>query len=374
MLTQSATGRRIGRGEVWPKRDSPVEKRVRSRKSGRATLKDVAEAVGVNVSTASRALDPTSPHRVSAVLAEKIRRAAKKLGYRPNAAAYSLKTNKTRTIGVVIPDISDPVFPPIIRGIEDELRLHDYISIVANTDNDVGREEQVLATLNARGVDALILATTKRRDESLARLANGCPVVTIIRKADDKKFSSVVHDEDAGIQRLLQHLVSLGHRHIANIAGPQDVSTGYNRLKSVKRYHKALLPDCEMPTVIARAFSEEEGERCAQELLASGRRFTAVTCANDQLAIGAIAAFARGGRACPGDISVTGFNDIPLADRLLPSLTTIRVQHHKLGVEAALLAVERLKEAGKHPFVRHVVLPIDLVVRESTKALRRHSA
>lgn len=345
---------------------------MRNRKIGSVTLKDVAKAVGVNVSTVSRALDSASNHRVSSALAEKIRTASKKLGYQPNAAAYSLRTNKTRTIGVVIPDIMDPVFPPIIRGIEDGLRLHDYVSIVANTENDAGIQEQVLTTLNARGVDAFILATTKRKDDLLARIASGRPVVTIIRKADDKKFSSVVHDEDEGIQRLLQHLISLGHRNIASIAGPQDVSTGFNRLKSFRRYGKTLLSARDsLPVVLARTFSEEEGERCAEELLQSGRRFTAVVCANDQLAIGAIAGFARRGLACPADVSVTGFNDIPLADRLQPSLTTIRTQHHKLGIEAALLAVERLKQADKPHVVRHVVLPIDLVVRESTKALRR---
>lgn len=341
-------------------------------KSRRVTLKHVAKAVGVNVSTVSRALDPAATHNVSPELAEQIREASRKLGYKPNAAAYTLKTNRTRTIGVVVPDLSDPLFPPIIRGIEDGLGLHDYVSIVANTDNDARREERVLETLNSRGVDAFILATTKRRDALILRLTEGKPVVTIIRQVDDARFSSVVHDEDEGIRRLLTHLASLGHQEIAHIAGPQDVSTGFMRYSAFERYRKLLgISRAEGLVVFARTFSGEEGERCAEELLAAGRRFTAVVCANDQLAIGAIAAFQRRGLACPEDISVTGFNDIPLVDRLQPPLTTVRVQHHKLGFESALLAVEALKTPEKARKADHMVLPIELVVRGSTRALRQ---
>lgn len=338
-------------------------------KSKRVTLKHIAKAVGVNVSTVSRALDPAAPHAVSPELAARIRETSRRLGYKPNAAAYTLKTNRTRTVGVVVPDISDPIFPPIIRGIEDGLALHDYVSIVANTDNDERREERVLDTLNARGVDAFILATTKRRDALVQRLTEGRPVITIIRKVDDARFSSVVHDEDEGIRRLLTHLVSLGHRAIAHIAGPQDVSTGFMRYSAFERYRKLLgLARADCPAVFARTFSGEEGERCAEELMAAGRRITAVICANDQLAIGAIAAFRRRGLQCPADISVTGFNDMPLVGRLQPPLTTVRVQQHKLGFEAAQLAVEALKTPEQERKANHMVLPIELIVRESTRA------
>jgi LacI family transcriptional regulator len=347
-----------------------VEHPVRD-KNKRVTLKHVAKAVGVNVSTVSRALDPASTHNVSPELAEQIRDASRKLGYKPNAAAYTLKTNRTRTIGVVVPDLSDPVFPPIIRGIEDGLGLHEYVSIVANTDNDARREERVLETLNSRGVDGFILATTKRRDALISRLTEGKPIVTIIRQVDDARFSSVVHDEDEGIRQLLTHLASLGHRDIAHIAGPQEVSTGFMRYSAFERYRKLLdINRAEGLVVFARTFSEEEGERCAEELLAAGRDFTAVVCANDQLAIGAIAALHRLGLSCPGDISVTGFNDIPLVDRLQPPLTTVRVQHQKMGHESALLMVEALKTPEKLRKAEHLVLPIELVVRASTTALR----
>src|SRR5271154_1330967 len=139
------------------------------------TLKDIANVLDVNVSTVSRALDPKTTHKVSARLTETIRKTAKRLGYRPNASAYSLKTNKTRTIGVVIPDITDPVFPPIIRGIEEGLERHGYVAVLANTDGDSRREAKIIETLKSRGVDGFILASLRRKDPVVSKLTEGRP-------------------------------------------------------------------------------------------------------------------------------------------------------------------------------------------------------
>ena len=198
----------------------------------RPTLKDIAREVGVHVSTISRALNGASAHAVSPDLARKIWRASKRHGYTPNAAAVMLKTNRSRTVGVVIPDITDPVFPPIIRGIEDGLARHGYVAILANTDGDPRRQVQAIETLRPRGIDALIVASALRHDADVSRLTAGMAVVTVSRRTDDPRFSSVVHDEDDGMRRIVTHLASLGHQRIAAIAGPQAVSTGYNRYAS----------------------------------------------------------------------------------------------------------------------------------------------
>lgn len=335
----------------------------------RPTLSDIARDVGVHVSTISRALNPSSPHAVSADLADKIRRVSQRRGYRRNAAAYLLRTNRSRTIGVVVPDITDPVFPPIIRGIEDGLAQHDYVAILANTDGDARRQAQVIEAMRPRGVDGLILASVTRHDRPVSQVAAATPVVTISRQTDDPRFSSVVHDEEDGIGQVLTHLVSLGHRRIAAIAGPQAVSTGFKRYTSFVRQSDALgLVGKRLPVSFARAFNETEGERCAEELLATGGVFTAVACANDRLAVGAIAAFRRHGIECPKHISITGFNDMILADRLSPALTTVRVHHHKAGFEAARLIVDLIESAGSKP--RHFVLPVELIVRGSARSLR----
>ena len=206
-----------------------------------------------------------------------------------------------------------------------------------------------------------------RHDDDAARLLAGIPAVTVSRRSGDLAISSVVHDEDDGFHRVLTHLASLGHRTIATIAGPQTISTGYNRYSSYVRFTKefGLL---ERPIAsFARAFNEMEGERCAEELLMAQQPFTAVACANDRLAVGAITAFRRHGIECPRDVSITGFNDMPLADRLSPALTTVRVQHYKAGTEAAELIVDTVEKGIQTP--RHIVLPVELIVRASTGSL-----
>lgn len=342
----------------------------------RTTLKDVARTVGVNVSTVSRALDPGSPHPVSAALMKKIRAVSERLNYVPNAAASSLRSLRTRTVGVVVPDITDPAYPPIIRGIEDALGRHGYVAILANTDGDARRQQRIIETMRARAVDGLILATVAR-DDATSLLVEGLPVVTVVRASDDPRFSSVVHDEEDGIRRILTHLVSYGHRQIAAIAGPQAFSTGLRRYRAFEQQRKDLgLAKAKPNVAFAQAFNESEGERCAEALIARGAPFSAIVCANDRLAVGAIAALRRHGLACPEDVSVTGYNDMPLADRLSPALTTVRVQHYKGGVESAELIVTLMRGAETTP--RHVVLPVEVVIRDSTRyrgrAELKHSA
>jgi LacI family transcriptional regulator len=223
--------------------------------------------------------------------------------------------------------------------------------------------------MRARGVDGLILASVMRSDEMVSRLTAGLPVVTVSRQTDDPRFSCVVHDEDDGIRSVLTHLVSLGHQDIACIAGPQTLSTGYNRYRALVRHSEVLgLSPQRRLVSFAKAFNEMEGERCAEELLVSRRPFTALVCANDRLAIGAIATLRRHRIECPANVSVTGFNDMPLADRLSPPLTTVRVQHYKAGFEAAELMVDIVENAPAD--ARHAVLPVELIVRGSTRPLR----
>jgi LacI family transcriptional regulator len=345
---------------------------VSKRRPARTTLQDIARAVGVNVSTVSRALNQDSAHPVSGALSQKIRRASERLKYLPNTAASSLRTLRTRTVGVIVPDITDPAYPPIIRGIEDGLAEHGYVAILANTDGGERRQQRIIETMRARAVDGLILATVARDDPATLRQIDGLPVVTVVRASDDPRLSSVVHDEADGIRRILNHLVSCGHRQIAAIAGPQSLSTGFRRYSAFEEHRKLLgIGKARPNAVFANAFNETEGERCAEELLARGQPFTAqpftaIVCANDRLAVGAIAALRRHGLRCPDDVSVTGYNDMPLADRLSPALTTVRVQHHKGGRESAELIVELMR--GSHAAPRHVVLPVEIVVRGSTRS------
>jgi LacI family transcriptional regulator len=334
----------------------------------RATLKDVAEAAGVHLSTVSRALNPRTEHLLTPAVVAEIRKISQKLDYRPNAAAHSLRTNRTRTIGIVVPDITNPVFPPIIRGIEDALAKRGYLAILANTDGHLAQEAEIADLLRARGVDGLILASVEREDAAVSRLAaEGLPIVTVNRRVDDDSVSSVVNDEDAGILDVLRHLASLGHRQIANVAGPQAMSTGIERYQAFEHHRRALKLDGDPGLVVfATGFNEEEGDAKTETLLARRKDFTALVAANDRLAIGAIAALRRHGLDCPRDISVTGYNDMPLVDRLSPALTTVRIQQYEVGFEAGGALVELIEAPPERRFPRHLVRPVELVVRDST--------
>jgi LacI family transcriptional regulator len=342
----------------------------------RVTLKDVAQAVGVHVSTVSRALDPRTRHLITPEVADEILKESKRLAYRQNAAAYSLKTNRSRTVGVILPDITNQIFPPIIRGVEDALAEHNYVAILANTDGNPKREENISETLRARGVDGLVLASVEREDETVRRLVgDGLPIVTVNRKVNDPAVSSVVHDEDDGVRRILTHLVTLGHRRVANIAGPQELSTGEERYRAFEQHRAALGLDPDAGLVaFAHGFNEAEGERCVDALIAAGASFSAIVCSNDRLAIGAIAALRRRGLSCPADVSVTGYNDMPMVDRLAPPLTTIRIQQYRAGFEAAKLLYAMLETTPNLREPEHIVLPVELIVRGSTEALPSRAA
>lgn len=337
----------------------------------KTTLKDVAKTVGVHVSTVSRALDERTRHMITAEVADKIIKVSRELNYSPNAAAYSLRTNRTRLIGVIIPDITNPVFPPIIRGIEDALGRRNYIAIVVNTDGTATRESALINTLRGREIDGMIVASVERQDKAIDELVEaGIAVVTVNRRVDSPRVSSVVNDEHDGMRRVLTHLMSLGHSRIVAIAGPQELSTGKIRHEAFQHFRRDLGLASEPGTVVfADAFNEDEGERCMETLLARDIGFTAIVASNDRLAIGALSALKRHEIACPSDVSVTGFNDMYLADRIDPPLTTVRIQQYEVGLKAADALLRHIDAGDEIVGPVHDVLPVDLVVRQSTAPL-----
>ncbi|MFB9983011.1 LacI family DNA-binding transcriptional regulator [Mesorhizobium newzealandense] len=331
----------------------------------RITLREVAEAVGVHVSTVSRALGPNTRHLINSDVVEQVIRASRQMDYRRHAAAYSLKTNRTKTVGVIVPDITNAIFPPMIRGIEDSLSTAGYLAIVGNTDGDNERERTLLDTLVGRGIDGLILASVERKDDVFDLAASeSIPIVTVNRRPDRDSVHSIVHDESEGVRRALTHLVSLGHRRIAMIAGPQTLSTGAERYAAFVQSRSSLNLDSDESLVaFAQAYNESAGEHCVEELIAAGHTFTAILCANDRLAVGALAALSRRNLICPKDVSVTGYNDMPMVDRIDPPLTTIRIQQYRMGFEAGSMLQKLMN--GESP-AQVVVLPVELVIRSST--------
>lgn len=334
------------------------------------TLREVAKAAGVHPGTASRALNEATKSLVRPETVERVVAAATSLGYRPNYLARSFKTRQTRSVGVVIPDINNPLFPPMVLGIEDRLTAEGYVTVLANTQNEASRRERIFAEMLERHVDGLIVATAKREDPELVALSqSGVAVVLVNRVVDDRSFSSASVDDAAGVRAVVDHLVRLGHERIGHLAGPQSMSTGYARyhgfLASMQAIGRPVDPDL---VVAADSFTIDEGERCAAMLLERGTAPTAIVAANDMLALGAYSVLEHAGLRCPEDISVVGFNDMPFIDRLNPPLTTVRIPHHELGAHAAQLLVDQLRQPDIP--LKVLLLVPSLVVRGSTARVR----
>jgi LacI family transcriptional regulator len=332
------------------------------------TLRDVARVAGVHPATVSRALNEETRALVNEETARRVLKAAEKLGYRPNPIARGLKTNRSYTIGVLIPDLTNPLFPPILRGIEDRLETAGYTPLVANTDNDPERELLDSQTMRARQVDGIIAATA-RRDHRLhdALLEAGIELVLVNRRQEELPVSSATADDRMGMRLAVEHLLSLGHTRIAHLAGPLDYSTGLDRHDSFLETMRAagMEPEPEL-VLVAEAFTESEGARLCRQLLADGHELTAVAAANDLLALGCYDVLAERGLRCPDDISVMGFNDMPFADRFNPPLSTIHIPHYEIGKAAGELMLDRLQDGDSPP--REIRLEPHLVVRESTTA------
>jgi len=330
-----------------------------------ATLRDVAAAARVHPATASRALNPETRLLVSEDTARRVTAAAAKLGYRPNPVARSLRTRRSHTVGVLIPDLNNPLFPPIVRGLEDKLAAAGYVALIGNTDADAGRERVIFEQMRARHVDGFVLATATLHDRLLAEAAAAeLPVVLMNRLSQDYSFPSVSVDNEQGARMAVTHLAKLGHTRIAHIAGPQEASTGMARLRGFRdgMTSNGLEVDEGLITYAGR-YTVEEGARCCRELLGRGG-FTALAAANDMLAVGCYAALDEKALLCPDDVSIIGFNDMPFIDRLRPPLTTVRFPHYQLGTEAAQLLLERIS-GGEGP-VKILYLAPELVVRGST--------
>jgi LacI family transcriptional regulator len=328
------------------------------------TLRDVAEAAGVHVSTVSRVLTPETRGLVNDETAARIEALVQQLGYSPNRLAQGLKTRRSKTVGVLVNDITNPVFPFVVRGIEDQLLRSGYTALVTNTDASVDRERTAFEALRARQVDGFIMTTALRVDPLVEEACDqGIPLVLVVRNVDDHRAAAVTSDERLGTRIAVEHLFDLGHRRIACISGPQTVSTGAARLAGFTEAMAARGLDVD-PALVAEAasFTIDEGERAMDELLDSGLPFTGVLAGNDMLAIGCISTLTGRGLRCPQDISVIGFNDMPLADRLSPPLTTLRVPYYDLGTYAADLFIEQLEGRPK----REITVVQDLVVRSST--------
>lgn len=337
----------------------------------RVTLKHVARVAGVHPATASRALNAETRDMVSRETARRVLAVAEELGYRPNPIARGLKTSRSHTVGVLIPDLTNPLFPPIVRGIQDRLEAAAYTPLIANTDNDADRERADLEAMRARQVDGLIAATAKRHRGLPPGLEDvDLPIVFVNRRLEDGSRPSVAVDDRAGVRLAVEHLVALGHERIAHLAGPLELSTGAARHDGFLAAQRdlGLEPDPDL-VLVGEAFVEREGRRLCRELLDRRRDVTAIVAGNDLMALGCYDVLTERGIACPAEISVVGYNDMPFASWFNPPLTTVSLPHYEIGARAAQLLLERMRDPGLRP--EQVMLTPELIVRSSTAPPRR---
>jgi LacI family transcriptional regulator len=332
------------------------------------TLRDVAEAAGVHAATASRALNPSTRGLVNADTARRVIKVAEQLGYRPNPIARGLKTSKSGTVGLVIPDLTNPLFPPIVRGIEDVLEPAGYSGLIVNTDNDPTREQVQIELLRSRQVEGLIVATARVEHPLLEELhRDGVVMVMVNRRPGGIDVPSITPDDAAGVHLAVRHLAELGHTRIAHVAGPPNTSTGVSRARAFRSaVHDLGLADDPGLVTTTDHWSEEAGAAGLRTLLDHGADFTAIFAGNDLIALGCYDVFRERGIRCPEDVSVVGFNDMPFLDKLRPPLTTIAIPHQQIGAEAARLLLDAIADPTRA--ARSVLLPLSLVVRGSTAA------
>lgn len=330
-----------------------------------ATIKDVALHARVSVTTVSHVVNET--RFVSADARQRVNQAIEMLRYVPSALARSLKNNRTHTVGMMIPNCSNPFFAELIRGIEDTCFAADYNVILCNSDDDPLKQRKYIRVLMEKQVDGLIVFSSGCDSElSKALRETGMPQILLDREVEHVTADLVEVDHEAGACLATQHLIELGHRRIACISGPSDLAPVRQR---VMGYRRALLQAGiahNQEWEVDGGFTSEMGYVAMEKLLAQEHSPTAVFANNDLMAIGAIGAVTAHGLNVPRDISVVGFDDIALAAYSNPPLTTVMQPKHQLGAMAATFLMDRIMKPDI-PLRREVLQPT-LCIRKSTMA------
>jgi LacI family transcriptional regulator len=329
-------------------------------------LVEVAREAGVHPATASRALNPDARSEVNPRTVRRVVQAAERLGYVPNTLARGLRTSRSFVAALVIPDITNSLFPPIVRGAEQVLSAAGFTLVLTDTNNDPDSERGQIASMRAHGVDGFIIATARWQDSLLDELAAaGTPTVLVNRRTAKSELPFVGAEDQEGVRLCVDHLADLGHRNIVHLAGPSDTSTGRERSSAFRAAMRMRQLPLRSAMLECASYSEAAGAAGAARLHASGRPFSAIVAANDLLALGAMEQLAAFGLQCPRDYSITGFNDLSFMSKLTPALTTVRVPLAEMGAHAARTLLGWIGYQG-NPTSLRVLLPVELVIRGTT--------
>ncbi len=328
------------------------------------TIYTIATELDVAPSTVSRALNPRSRRGVGKETTRRILAKAAELGYQPNQAAASLRTNRTATIGLVVPRLTDQVLAVMSESAEDTARQAGYQLITTSTRDRPEREDEIVAFLRSRDVDGFILATATQADLVVEQLAADDVPYVLLNRSSARDHPAVVGDDDLGGYLATKHLIAQGHRRIGYVTGSLHTSTSTNRLRGYGRAHEEAGLAVDRRLVVEAGFRSEGGVLAAGQLLATEDPPTAVFAVTDATAIGVMAAARDLGLRLPDDLAVVGYNDSEIAALLPVPLSSVRLPLADMGSAAVRLLLDRI--AGKT--IVSEVVPPHLVVRASSGA------
>ena len=332
-----------------------------------ASLQEVAQVAGVSTSTVSRAI--TRPDMVNAETRERVEAAVRTLGYRPSRVARRLRVahGYSDLVGLVIPDLQNPFFADLARGVEDVAARHGYTVLIGNSDENVEKETRYLNAMQAEAVDGIILPPSCEGRSAAVDLARaGVPLVCVDRRLDKASVDTVLVDNVRGAAEATEHLIALGHRRIGDLEGKQGVSTTRERLEG---YRSALARhgiESDPALVLAGDSRPEGARRLAARLLEAPDRPSALLVGNGMMTLGVVEAIHDLGLRIPEDVAVVGYDDMPWARALVPALTVVRQPGHELGSRAMELLRQRIREPERS--ITTVMLQPELVVRGSCGA------
>ncbi|MCY4020300.1 MAG: LacI family DNA-binding transcriptional regulator [Chloroflexi bacterium] len=329
----------------------------------RITMQDVAEQAGVSKATVSHVINET--RFVEGATKERVQEAIRSLGYRPNVAARSLTTQRTRVIGLIVSDVTNTFFGEIMLGVEDVLIANGYSLMVCNTSEVLDREEYYIDILLRQGVDGIIAAATSQNWDALNEAAKlNIPIVMLDRTFDNAKSPYVGVNNRYGAYLGTKHLIERGYREIGILSGFQRLSTMRERLSGFEMaLSEAGLPLRELWSV-ASQLSIEDGQRAMRELMAQEERPRAVFVCNNLLSLGALMGLQALGMRCPQDVAIVGFDDHPWAQVSSPPLTVVRQPTYRIGETAARKVLQALN--GDQDDIPSALFNCELVLRQST--------
>jgi LacI family transcriptional regulator len=337
-----------------------------------ATIKDVAHHAGVSIATVSRVLN--SVETVDAALADRVRAACAALRYRPNRAARALAGQRPATIGLLVPDLQNPFFMEIIRGVEDVAQRNGYLVVLCNSAEDPHKEREYIEVLGAEAVAAAIVAATTDRKPILRSFEErGIPVVAVDRRVRDRSVDAVLIDNVTAAREAVAHLIANGYRRIGAITGPQSTTTARERLEG----YRLALSEAGIPSdpQLERygSFNADSGRRLAGELLDLAPPVEALFAGNNRIAQGALEALHAHNLHVPDDVAVVGFDEVPWAIPGTLSLTTVTQPAYELGSTAALRLLQRLQHPGQVAR-QEIILAHKLHICDSSRPREHRSA